>query len=156
MECPCFCTTFIKMMEFLDAIPAYIFWKDKDSVYGGCNNRYAMALGLSSVKEIVGKTDFDFYPRELAEKYRADDHLVYTTGQSIIVEEEGEFGDEHIRVRTQKLPLMTPTQNIVGVIGIYVPTKQFRAYDDKIVERLEALKAKLTSSSGFEPETQPS
>src|SRR5574341_1010572 len=61
----------------LDTIPQSVFWKDRKSVYLGCNSVFAMAAGLDRPEQIIGKTDFDLpWPREEAEAYRADDREV--------------------------------------------------------------------------------
>ncbi len=43
----------------MDNIPQYIFWKDFNSVYKGCNKNFAKAAGAGAPEEIIGKTDFD-------------------------------------------------------------------------------------------------
>ncbi len=61
-----------------------IFLKTRDSVYLSCNVTYARDLGITP-QDIRGKTDFDFYPTMLAEKYRSDDERVMASGASFIV-----------------------------------------------------------------------
>lgn len=46
--------------HILDNIPCYIYWKDINSVYMGCNKKFAQAAGLASPEEVIGKTDYDF------------------------------------------------------------------------------------------------
>ena len=41
------------------ALPGFIFWKDQNSVYLGCNLNYAKLVGLHSCEEIIGKTDHE-------------------------------------------------------------------------------------------------
>ncbi|KPJ49093.1 MAG: hypothetical protein AMJ41_03625, partial [candidate division Zixibacteria bacterium DG_27] len=52
----------------LENLPQKIFYKDRRSVYVSCNENYALDLKIKP-EEIAGKTDYDFYPKELAEKY---------------------------------------------------------------------------------------
>jgi PAS domain-containing protein len=47
------------LQKVLDTIPQSVFWKDRDSVYLGCNHLFAELAGLKSSTEIVGLTDFD-------------------------------------------------------------------------------------------------
>ena len=61
----------------------YIFIKDPDLVYLGCSESFARMTGRASAKELVGKTDFDLFPRDIAEKYRSDDRQVLDTGTPI-------------------------------------------------------------------------
>jgi len=60
-----------KYRVLLENLPQKIFHKDKNSVYVSCNKNYAHDLKFSLMK--LWKTDYDFYNKELAEKYRADD-----------------------------------------------------------------------------------
>ena len=61
-----------KYRTLVEGIPQKVFAKDRNSVYVACNENYARDLGIRP-EEIEGKTDYDFYPEELADKYRADD-----------------------------------------------------------------------------------
>ncbi len=49
----------INLNSILRYLPGFIFWKDKDSVFLGCNENFAHAAGFKSAEEIVGKTDYD-------------------------------------------------------------------------------------------------
>lgn len=60
----------------LENLPQRIFFKDRQSTYVTCNKHYARDLELAGPDAIAGKTDFDFYSKELAEKYRVDDRHV--------------------------------------------------------------------------------
>jgi len=105
----------------LDNVPAFIFWKDIQSVYLGCNNNYALALGLNNPKEILGKTDFDFWPDEYAQSYIEDDRRVIESGDPKIRYEEPAilYNGDQIWVETTKVPLRDKQKKIIGVLGIY-------------------------------------
>lgn len=102
----------------LDSIPQKIFYKDKNSVYIACNKSYASDLGINP-EEIEGKTDYDFFPKELAEKYRADDERIIKSGK---IEE---FDESYIKegfeytVHTIKAPIKDKKGEIIGVLGIF-------------------------------------
>lgn len=56
----------------MDNIPQFIYWKDRDFIYRGCNQNFARILGLKSPTDIIGLTDYDLpIPEEQAEHYRA-------------------------------------------------------------------------------------
>jgi PAS domain S-box-containing protein len=63
----------------LDALPVGLFWKDRDSKLLGCNRKFAEDSGVANAADMIGKTNFDFYPLAQAEAYRADDLEVITT-----------------------------------------------------------------------------
>lgn len=107
----------------IDHIPNhYIFWKDKNCVYMGCNEALAHALGLQSCSEIVGKTDYDLpTPKEQSDAYRADDQWVMNSKQSKLnIEEYQNLPDGKTRVlSTSKTPLFDEHGEVYGVLAIY-------------------------------------
>lgn len=105
----------------MDNIPMGVFWKDRDSVYLGCNPRFAADAGVGSVEEIVGKTDYDLAWASYADNYRADDNEVMKTGTPKINYEEhltNPRGDR-VHLRTSKVPLRDASGEIVAVLGMY-------------------------------------
>jgi PAS domain S-box-containing protein len=106
----------------LDNMPAYVFWKDRNSVYLGCNHLFAANAGLSSPQDIVGVTDLDLPWKDTeAESYRADDRLVMETGISKLNYEETQLtADGRITaVRTSKVPLRNPAGEVIGILGTF-------------------------------------
>gem|GEM_PF-4437705 len=64
------------LQEIIASIPVAIFWKDRDSRFLGCNQRFALDAGYSSPEEMIGKTDADMVWKDQASLYRADDAAV--------------------------------------------------------------------------------
>ena len=64
-----------KYRTLIEHLPQRIFLKDRNLVYVSCNDNYARDLNIAAA-EIVGKTDYNFYPSDLAEQYRADDRRI--------------------------------------------------------------------------------
>lgn len=107
-----------EVMTLLDSLPGYTFFKDANSVYILANQVFADAVGVPA-DEIPGKTDYDLFPRDLAEKYRADDRKLVETGHAVQVgEEEFTVGDHRIIVATRKVPLKDERGNVIGLIGL--------------------------------------
>ena len=82
--------------------------------------RWRSSYGLASPAELLGKSDFDFYPRELAEQYRASEMPILNEGQSLLAHEEpniGADGKEHWDLTT-KVPLRDSEGQIIGLVGI--------------------------------------
>ena len=69
--------------RLLENLPQRIFHKDRNSVYVSCNEIYARDLKIRP-EEIFGKTDYDFYPEALANKYRSDDKKSWSPGKQKI------------------------------------------------------------------------
>jgi len=102
----------------LENLPKKIFLKDKDSIYISCNQHYARDLRIEP-DEIVGKTDYDFYPKELAEKYRADDKRIVESGKTEDIEEVYIRDGQDVWVHTVKTPVKDDKGNVTGVLGIF-------------------------------------
>ena len=100
-----------KYKTLIENLPQKIFYKDKKSVYVSCNSNYARDLKISP-DEIHGKTDYDFYPIELAEKYIADDKRIMKSGSSKTLDETYTQDGKEIVVRTVKTPVRNDKGNI--------------------------------------------
>lgn len=107
-----------KYRTLLENLPQKIFQKDRDLVYVSCNENYARDLKIKP-EEIIGKTDYEFFPKELAEKYRADDIRILTSGETEDIEEKYVQDGQEMWVHTVKTPIKDGKGNIKGVIGIF-------------------------------------
>jgi rsbT co-antagonist protein RsbR len=73
-----------------------------------------------SLDDLLGKTDFDFYPVELAEKYLRDDHRVIDTGEPFEdIEEHRKPTGELIHVQVLKAPVYDAQGMIIGIQGVF-------------------------------------
>jgi PAS domain S-box-containing protein len=104
-----------------DTLPQRVFWKDKNSVFLGCNKLLACDAGLESPEQIIGKTDGDFFDRESAANFRRDDLEVMTSGIPRINYEELQTKESGatLWLRTSKIPLCDRNGEIIGVFGSY-------------------------------------
>jgi PAS domain S-box-containing protein len=107
-----------KYRTLLENLPQKIFLKDRNSVYISCNENYAGDLKIKA-PDIAGKTDYDFYPKELAEKYRADDKRIMEENKTEEFEEEYLQEGEKRWVHTVKTPVKGPHCNLIGILGIF-------------------------------------
>ncbi len=109
----------------LDNIPHKLFYKDLDSVYLLCNKSYAKDLNIKPA-QIKGKTDYDFFPKELAEKYRSDDKAIMRSGKTRDMEEKYiKDGVERI-THTLKAPLRDDDHNVVGIFGVFWDITEYK------------------------------
>ena len=107
-----------RFRTLFENIPQRIFLKDLNSAFVTVNEHFAEALRVSS-EEIVGKTDHDFFPKELAEKYRADDRRVMESGETMDIEEEHVQDGNTRLVQTVKVPVRDEQGNVTGIFGIF-------------------------------------
>jgi PAS domain S-box-containing protein len=110
--------------SLIDALPLHFFRKDLDGVFTFANQRFCDVLKIS-LDDLLGKTDFDFYPAELAEKYLRDDHRVIDTGQPLEdIEEHRKPTGELIHVQVLKAPVYDAQGTIIGIQGIFWDVSQ--------------------------------
>ena len=103
----------------VDHIPHQIFWKDLELRYRGCNGVFLRAAGLSSQEEVVGKSDFDFPWSHNAERIRADDAQIISSGVPLLNREDHLlFADGSVHwFLINKLPLHDQAGKTIGLLG---------------------------------------
>ncbi len=109
------------LSTLIDNLPDYVYAKDAESRFILLNTATAHLLGASSVDEVVGKTDSDFFPSELARQFRADEQALMQSGQSLLNHEERLVDSATGQTRwnlTSKIPLRDDKGKVIGLIGI--------------------------------------
>jgi sigma-B regulation protein RsbU (phosphoserine phosphatase) len=127
--------------SLVETLPQNIFRKDLEGRFTFANQQFCKILA-KTLEEIVGKTDFDFFPAALAEKYQADDRKVKETGKAYAtVEEHRPPGAEGtLYVQVVKTPLYDAAGAIIGLQGIFWDITEQREAEEKI-RRANALLA---------------
>ncbi len=108
-----------QLQSFLQAIPDLVWMKDENGVYLDCNQRFEEFFGASK-EEIVGKTDYDFVSRELADFFRANDKRAMEKREPTKNEEEITYASDGHReyLETIKTPIFDNAGKLIGVLGI--------------------------------------
>jgi len=108
------------LQALMDNIPDLIFYKDILGRYIRINKAKAIILGLNNPYDAIGKSDFDFYPDEIAEKNKEEEDKIITTGEPLINNEECFYKDngEIIWYSTTKSPIKDEQGNIKGLVCI--------------------------------------
>jgi len=134
------------LRTLIDNIPDSIYSKDLACRKTLANSAEVRYMGAKSEADILGKDDFGIYPKELAEKFFADDQLVMQTGEPVLNREEYVFDEKQQKrwLLTSKLPLRNQDGRIVGLVGIgrditdrkraEEETQRERAFFDRLVE----------------------
>lgn len=96
-----------------------IYFKDKQAKFVKVNKAKALRLGVGP-EEMIGKTDFDFFPTEVARSSFKDDMKVIESGKPIIGKEEEivRLDKRKYWVSTTKVPWYDEKGKIIGIIGI--------------------------------------
>jgi PAS domain S-box-containing protein len=105
--------------SLVETLPQNILRKDLNGRFTFANQRFCTGLGRN-LDEILGKSDFDFYPRELAEKYRRDDRRVIYSGQALdTVELHVTPKGESLDVQVMKMPLYDHDGMPIGIQVVF-------------------------------------
>ncbi|MDA8135568.1 MAG: ATP-binding protein [Desulfobacteraceae bacterium] len=107
-----------KYRVLLENLPQKIFHKDTTSVYVSANESYCRDLKIHP-ENIIGKTDYDFFPKQIAEKYIADDKRIMASGKAEEIEEKYVLGKQEFTINTIKTPIKNDKGEITGVLGIF-------------------------------------
>jgi diguanylate cyclase (GGDEF)-like protein/PAS domain S-box-containing protein len=107
-----------QQQAILNNIPSIAWLKDRKGTYVAVNDPFARAFGVAP-KDLVGKNDYDIYPRELAEKYEKESGEVMAAGtrtyfEESIVDREGKVQ----YVEKIETPIFNDTGAVIGIIGI--------------------------------------
>jgi sigma-B regulation protein RsbU (phosphoserine phosphatase) len=125
--------------SLVETMPQNVFRKDLQGRFTFANQQYCRHYG-APLEEILGKTDFDFFPKELAEKYQVDDQRVMATGKTFeIVEEHHPLGQEKTFVQVVKTPLYGKDGTIVGLQGIFWDITEQKLAEERIRRAQESL-----------------
>src|SRR6187399_770945 len=131
------------LRTMIDLIPAFLYCKDAESRFTACNKLVANRMGVAP-EELIGRTDFDFFPREMAEKFYNDEQALLKSGQPLIDIEELAFdklsGTNRV-ILTSKAPLHDAAGNLTGLVGTGFDITDRKAAEERMAssDRLESI-----------------
>jgi PAS domain S-box-containing protein len=119
----------------VESIPTMMLCKDLEGRFTFANGRFLAELG-TTLEDIKGKTDFDFFPRELAEKYGDDDRRVLESRQVVdVVERHVTPKGEKLYVQTVKTPLSGPDGEPIGIQCIFWDVTERMRAEERLREQ---------------------
>jgi PAS domain S-box-containing protein len=104
----------------IDNIPDFMYVKDVKSRFVLANIHSARVMGAETPEELLGKTDFDFYPKEVARGFYEDEQEIMRIGKPLYNHEEKSLdsaGNE-IHILTTKVPLYDSLGQVIGIAGV--------------------------------------
>ncbi|NET74840.1 PAS domain S-box protein [Okeania sp. SIO1F9] len=107
------------LYSIINSLPQMIFWKDRNSVFLGCNRYAAQICGFSSPTEIIGKTDYDLpSTKEESEWYRECDFRIMETNtpEFNMTETQHRPDGSQAWIDTNKIPLHDQEGNVIGIV----------------------------------------
>ncbi|HKS37702.1 MAG TPA: PAS domain S-box protein, partial [Verrucomicrobiae bacterium] len=129
--------------SLVECLPQNIFRKDTQGRFTFCNTRFCATVGKTP-EQIVGKTDFDFFPAELAAKYQQDDHRVMDTHEPFETVEAHQRPDHgKIYVQVVKTPLYDAVGNVIGVQGVFWDVTERKKMEEALAHERDLLRALL-------------
>jgi len=139
----------IQQKAILDNIPDIAWLKDRESKFMAVNEAFGKACGLNP-ENIVGLTDLDIWPANLAEKYRNDDKKVMECGRRKQVEEPLVDKDgREIWIETIKTPIHNACGEIIGTAGIARDITLRKRVEEELKKRERDLEAKTRNLEEF-------
>ena len=145
------------LRALINTVPDGIYYKDTESRFVMANSGVAQAMGVAAPDELIGKTDMDFYPPELAARFYADEQEIIRTGRPLIAHEEPGLNlstGERTWIATSKVPLRDSNGHIIGIVGMGRDITERKRAEERILRHLRQLNAlhtiDLTISSSLD------
>src|SRR5687767_9111711 len=133
----------------VETLPQNILRKDSQGHFTFANRKFCQSIG-KPLYDILGKTDFDFFPPELANKYLQDDMRVMKTLENLdTVEEHVTPGGDKLFVHVIKTPLYDALGHVVGIQGIFWDVTQRKRIEQELEQARDAALESARVKSAF-------
>lgn len=137
----------------LDNIPQQVFWKDRNSIFLGCNKNWAKAAHLESPEAVVGLRDEDLLPpeaSEAAQKFREVDRRIMTNDQPeynmIEIKQRPDANGNPVWLSVSKIPIHDERGEAIGILGVIEDITLRKIAEEKRQEAEEALRVEQEKS----------
>ena len=131
-----------QLLQALEHLPGALFMvKNLNSRYLYMSRALRDVINLPAEQEVVGKTDFDLFPKIIAESFRQNDLLVFRHGKPLVneVHATGFFAHSPMWTFSSKYPLHNLAGKVIGLITINRPYSEVMGHDAELNRLLPAL-----------------
>ncbi|MCI0490348.1 MAG: PAS domain-containing protein, partial [Blastocatellia bacterium] len=133
--------------SIINSLPQAVFCKDPEGRFTFANKAFCAGIG-SPLDRILGKTDFDLFPAELAADYKEDDRRAVETAQVLErVIEHTDLSGEKLYTKTLRMPLYDEGGEIAGTQGISWDITERKLIEEALLRERDLLTALMDSSS---------
>jgi two-component system sensor histidine kinase/response regulator len=140
------------LRTLIDSMPDFIFVKDTQSRFLMANKAVLDTSGITKPEEIIGKTDFNFFPADIAQSFYDDDQQVIASGQTLFNKEESSIDlqtGQTMWFLTTKMPLRDEHGTITGLLGISRNITRRKLADDKLSQERDLLRTLIDSTPDY-------
>jgi PAS domain S-box-containing protein len=135
--------------SLVETLPLNVFRKDTRGRFTFANRLFCLSVGRP-LEELLGKTDHDFYPVELADKYRRDDRGVMENRATLdVVEEHVKPNGEKLYVQVLKTPVYDSRGEVIGIQGLFWDVTDRKMAEEALQRAKEAAEAASRAKSEF-------
>ena len=133
-----------RLKSIIENLPGSIYWKDKNGVYLG-RNTYSMEKMQSVELEhgrakdaVIGKTDYDFFSKEVADRYRKHDLAVMRAKKELSLEEPVTLpnGKTIIQLSTKR-PFYNAKGKVAGIVGNTIDVTHMKEVETELRQAKE-------------------
>jgi PAS domain S-box-containing protein len=128
----------------LESLPQRIFFKDRSGAFVSVNQSFATDHGLRPY-DLIGRTDYDLFPEDLADKYRLDDVRVMETGRVETLVEANIVQGRSRYVEVVKAPFFSDDGEVIGILGVFTDVTERKQMEDELAHERDLLQTLMQS-----------
>ena len=139
----------IILRSLVEYMPQRVYAKDLEGRFVFANQAVARGMGVESPYELIGRTDFDFYPAADAEQYRREELEIMRSGRPLVDHEEDVYyslNGSTAYLLTTKVPLRDERGQVVGIMGINQDITRRKEGEKALREAVHSMNHQLLST----------
>ena len=140
------------LQEIFNALPANVFWKNCSGIYLGCNQAFAVSVGLSCPEQVVGKSDYELpVVSDSSDIFRLDDLTIISMKKPMLnFEEKQVLSDgQEVYLLTSKVPLFDDLGKVIGILGVYIDITSRKKLEKNLIAAKKEAEVASRSKSDF-------